>query len=425
MKVAVVCYYWPPAGGPGVQRWFEFVRRLPSYGIDPVVIVPKNPHYPITDSRLGKSLPEGVRIVYRPIWEPYGWASLLGKKKTTEISRGIVPSRSVSLIQKILLWIRGNLFIPDARIAWVKPTSKWLEAFLKKENIETLITTGPPHSLHLIGIHLKAKTGIRWIADFRDPWTNIGYHHKLRLSKYARNKHIRLEKSVLMEADEVIVTSFTTGKEFKNLTSKPVHVLTNGYGDAPDHKVTLDKEFSLSHIGTLLTDRNPEILWKVLGSMCREVQGFKEALKIKLAGTCSSEVLRSIASYGLTPQLMILGYVSHDQARELQSSSRLLLLLEINASYTRGIIPGKLFEYLQSRRPILAIGPDNWDAGKIIAETHAGHCLEYGNEQNLRRIIQDYYDAWKRNEDVYTDGDISAYSREEITRQLAGVIKRS
>ena len=261
-KVLIITYYFPPAGGPGVQRWLKFVKYLPEFGIQPIVYVPQNPTYPILDNALVLEIPKDTIIIRKRIWEPYQLASLFSKGKTAKISSGIIPNKNKqSFLEKVFLWIRGNLFIPDARVLWVKPSVSFLEKYIARNGIDTIITTGPPHSLHLIGLQLQAKIAIRWIADFRDPWTTIGYHKSLRLSASAAKKHKDMERQVLNSANMILVTSKTTKATFSALTSKQIEVITNGYDDEKISKPDLDAKFSLAHIGSFLSDRNPEILW--------------------------------------------------------------------------------------------------------------------------------------------------------------------
>ncbi len=193
-KVLIISYYWPPAGGPGVQRWLKFVKYLPEFEIHPVIYIPENPKYPITDSSLTKEIPENITIYKNKIFEPYFYAGFLSKKKTKQISSGVISDENPSLLEKFLLWIRGNMFIPDARKYWVRPSVRFLTGIIKKEEIDTIITTGPPHSLHLIGLELKKNLDVKWLADFRDPWTSIGYHSKLRLTKASQRKHRAIGK---------------------------------------------------------------------------------------------------------------------------------------------------------------------------------------------------------------------------------------
>ncbi len=229
-KLLIITYYWPPAGGPGVQRWLKFVKYLPDFNIQPIVYIPENPTYPIIDNGLQSEVSEKAIILKNKIKEPYGLASFFGKNKTKKISSGIIPNqKKQSFVEKTLLWVRGNIFIPDARFLWVKPSVKYLKKYIEDNQIDTIVTSGPPHSLHLIGLQLKKELNVKWFADFRDPWTTIGYHKALKLSSYADKKHKALEKEVLTTADTIIVTSKTTKTEFQAITSQPIEVITNGY----------------------------------------------------------------------------------------------------------------------------------------------------------------------------------------------------
>ncbi|AWX45961.1 hypothetical protein HME9304_02993 [Flagellimonas maritima] len=421
-KVLVIAYYWPPAGGPGVQRWLKFVKYLRDFDIEPIVYVPENPSYPITDTNLVKEVPDGIQVLKQPIHEPYAWASLLSKRKTKTISSGIIPEKKPSFIEKLLLWIRGNLFIPDARVFWVKPSIKYVLGVLEEQQIDTVITTGPPHSVHLIGLGLKKRQAeIMWIADFRDPWTSIGYHNKLRLSKSSQEKHKNLERTVLKSADKIIVTSATTKKEFEEITSKPIKVITNGF-DNELNEIELDSDFTISHIGSLLTGRNPMVLWKVLKSLVNENHSFQRKLKIQLAGVVGKEVMESIHMYGLRPYVECLGYLSHDNVLKVQQKSQVLLLLEIDSEETTGIIPGKLFEYLNAKRPILAIGPQGWEAGQIVEDSKAGAVFLQQNEDALKDVLLKWFSAFENGELKISSSKIEQYHRRELTKVLANYI---
>ncbi|NVN18103.1 glycosyltransferase [Muricauda sp. HICW] len=420
-KILVIAYYWPPAGGPGVQRWLKFVKYLPDFGIEPMVYVPENPSYPIVDEKLLKEVPASIKILKQPIKEPYGWASLLSKKKTKTISSGIIKEKDPSFIEKVLLWIRGNLFIPDARKLWVKPSISYLAKVIADEGIETIITTGPPHSLHLIGLGLKKKYNIQWIADFRDPWTSIGYHKKLRLTESSQAKHKALEKGVLVKADKIVVTSHTTKAEFEAITPKPIKVITNGF-DNDLRPVQLDANFTISHIGSLLTGRNPLGLWQALQELISENENFKHSLRIQLAGVVGEEVLQSVKDFGLTSYLEQLGYLSHDKVLETQQKSQLLLLLEIDSEETQGIIPGKLFEYLNAKRPILAIGPKGWEAGAMVERHQAGTMSLHSDIVTLKNVLLNAFHQYEKGTLVCNSEGVEQYHRKALTESLANFI---
>jgi glycosyltransferase involved in cell wall biosynthesis len=394
-KVLIITYYWPPAGGPGVQRWLKFVKYLPDFGIQPIVYIPENPTYPIIDEALVKEVSDTAIILKHKIFEPYQLASFLSKNKTKKISSGIIPNqKKQSFLDKVFLLIRGNLFIPDARVYWVKPSVSFLEKYISENNIGTIITSGPPHSLHLIGLKLKQKLDVKWFADFRDPWTTIGYHKALRLSNYAANKHKKLERKVLNIADTIIVTSNTTKKEFEAITKKPIAVITNGYDTENIAKQALDTKFTLAHIGSFLSERNPQLLWESLVELVQEIPNFKTHLEIKLIGAVSQEVLETINEFGLDSYLNNLGYVSHSEAIAHQRKSQVLLLIEINSEDTKSIIPGKLFEYMVSGRPIIAIGPNGSDFAEIISTTNTGVFFDYSEKMKLKSVLLNFYNQY-------------------------------
>ena len=422
-KVLIITYYWPPAGGPGVQRWLKFVKYLREYQIEPIVYIPENPEYPILDRSLNCEVPEKITILKNKIFEPYGLAKLFSKKHTSIISSGIIAdSKKQNLLQKLFLYIRGNFFIPDARKFWVKPSVEFISDYISKHNITTIITTGPPHSLHLIGLGLKQKHKIKWIADFRDPWTQIGYHEKLRLTNSSREKHLKLEKKVLSEANHIITTSFTTKAEFEKKTSRPITVITNGYDGLNQSEVPLDLHFTFSHIGSLLSGRDPKNLWQVLGELAAENSNFARDLKIKLVGAVSDEVVLSMKDFGLGIHLEISSYVPHKEALKIQQSAQVLLLVEINSEETKGIIPGKLFEYMAAKRPILAVGPTEWDVEKILKETSAGNCFNYHEQENLKVQILSYYELFKQGKLKCESKNIEKYSRRNLTGNLAQLL---
>ncbi|RMB57567.1 glycosyl transferase family 1 [Dokdonia sinensis] len=425
-KALIICYYWPPAGGPGVQRWLKFVKYLPEFGIEPVVFIPENPSYPLVDETLVNEVTQGITIIKHPITEPYGWASKLSRKQTKSISSGIIPKeRKQSFLQKAMLYIRGNFFVPDARILWVKPSVRFLRKYISDNSIETIITTGPPHSLHLIGLGLKKEfPEMQWITDFRDPWTTIGYHDKLKMTTNTKAKHKRLEQEVLQMADKVIVTSPSTAREFEAITQKPIHVITNGFDDEGIPEVPVDDTFTISHVGSLLSDRNPKSLWKAIAQLKEEYSAFAKALKIKLAGKVSQEVIDSIATQGLAENLEVLGYVSHKEALILQRQASILLLIEIDATITKGIIAGKLFEYLASRRPILAVGPAEGDVEAIIDQTGAGKYFTYNSKEEIKHFVLEKFKGFISSKDLSVKSvEINKYHRRELTSRLAEIIK--
>ncbi len=426
MKILIITYYWPPAGGPGVQRWLKFVKYLRDFGVDPIVYIPENPTYPIEDQTLWADVPEDITILKKSIFEPYRFAQVFSKKETSTISKGIISGKEKqSFVQKLLLFVRGNFFIPDARKYWVKPSIEYLTKYIKENRVDTIITTGPPHSVHLIGKGLKEQTGAKWFADFRDPWTTIGYHDKLKLTKQSIAKHKLLEREVLSGSDHIIVTSYTTKNEFEGITNKPISVITNGYDTEPIDEMTLDVKFTVSHIGSLLLGRDPKELWRAIFELTKENEAFSKAFQLQLVGAVSDDVLISIKEAGLSNFLSLNGYVSHSEAVRVQRCSQVLLLIEIDSKETKCIIPGKLFEYMASKRPIIAVGPKGADVSKIISETNSGSFFEYSDCEKMKAQLLKLFIDFQKGKLQSQVVNLEKYSRRSLTKKLADLLKKS
>jgi len=422
-RALIVTYYWPPAGGPGVQRWLKFVKYFKEFGVEPIVYIPENPNYPLVDENFSAEIPSNVEVIKHPIKEPYRFAKFFSKKKTKQMSSGIIPKKDSSAIEKLMLYVRGNFFIPDARVGWVKPSVKYLSDYLENNDVDVVITTGPPHSLHLIGKQLKKELNVKWIADFRDPWTTIHYHKSLRLNKTSEKKHKALEAAVLNTADVVTVTSPTTKKEFEEITNKPIEVITNGFDITEEVNYNRDLKFSISHIGSLLSERNPKNLWYILAEICKKNTSFKKDLELKFAGAVSDEVKESLSEFNLDENSKFLGYVSHFEALKLQNESQVLLLVEINSAETRAIIPGKLFEYLAAKRPIIALGPYKSDIEAIVDETKSGRFFDYSEDKELKNEILRLYKQYKTGDLQVASEGVDRFSRKQLTKQMSALIK--
>lgn len=422
-KVLIITYYWPPAGGPGVLRWLKFSRYLPEFGIEPIIYTPKNPTYPIVDHSLEQEIPENIKIIKKKIREPYVWASLFSKKETGQISSGNITSKqNQSFLQKLLLYIRGNFFIPDARILWRNPSVKFLKKFLAENKIDTIITTGPPHSLHLIGLRLKNQMKLKWIADFRDPWTDMWYFDQLRLGKAAKRKHYKREKQVLRQADLVITTSKQVAYSFKKYTIQPIKNITNGFDSpAPFQHLEKDKAFSIAHIGSFFSAERFSALWQSLAELIEEKPEFGKHLKLKFAGKVNPELKQVLKKYQLLEYSEILGYLPHPEVLKIQQQAQVLLLQYANEK-NPGIIPGKLFEYLNSGRPILAIGPQTWEAKDIIEETQTGKFFNLNDKEKLKMHLFELFKAYQKNELFVDAKNVEQFHRKNLTARLSELI---
>ena len=425
-RVLIITYYWPPAGGAGVQRPLKFSKYLPEFGWEPVVFTAEDPHYPMEDASLLAQVPEDLQIVRCPIWEPYDlYRKLLGYKKDEKVQAGFIEEREQNnKLVGIAKWVRGNLFIPDARKYWIKPATKKLLAFLKEHPVDAIFSTGPPHSVHLIAEAVKKKTGIPWVADFRDPWTNIDFYDQLKLSKWADKQHHEQEHRVLTVADEVATVSWQWAKELGAISGKPVHVITNGYdhADFEFDQSTLDSKFTISHVGTATKDRNPHALWRVLIKLSNELPGFKRDLLIRFIGKTDYSLFRSIEAAGLGEQLERIDHLPYTEAIRCAAKSQLLLLLVNDALNSVGRIPLKVFEYLPCRRPVLGIGLAEGDAARIIHDMSAGKVFNFEDETGIEQFLRSAYADYCDKNLHLPDRDFMGYSRQRLSGALADLL---
>lgn len=419
-KVLIITYYWPPSGGAGVQRWLKFAKYLPEFGYQPIIYTPENPEFPAIDESLVDDIPNGIEILKQPIWEPYNWYRQFLGQKDKKIGAGFVSEKKEpGFLHKISVWVRGNFFIPDARKFWIKPSVQFLTQYLKENPVDVVISTGPPHSMHLIALELKRNLNVNWIADFRDPWTNIDFYQELMLSSWADKKHRQLENEVLTTADKVLTVGYTMTKEMKSLGASNVETITNGFDedDFPDNQVELDKEFSISHIGTFSPSRNCPKLWQAIAELKSENGDFAKLFKLRTVGVVDHSVASSIEENGLTENWERIDYVSHSEVLNYQRSSKVLLVSINNTPNATGILPGKFFEYLASGRPILAIGPKESDIGTVLSKTTAGIIVERNDLATMKQVILAFFEesqAIQRNE-----VEMAKFSRRGLTEQLS------
>ncbi len=425
-KILIITYYWIPSGGAGVQRWVKFTKYFRHFGYEPVIYTPENPEYPSIDYSFSKDIPKDIQILKTPIWEPYNIYRKLTGKKGEKINAGFISeNKKQSLRDKISIWIRGNFLIPDPRIFWIKPSVKFLTEYIKNNNIEAVISTGPPHSMHIIGLGLKKNIPtLKWIADFRDPWTNIDFYQDLNLTWLADKIHQQKERQVIKSANAVVVVSEGMQNDFQLLHPKLLKVIPNGFDtdDTGTKTIELDNKFSISHIGTLNAARNPKVIWKALSELVHENNDLKTDLEIQLIGKTDFSVLEEINACGLKDNLKKSEYLPHHEAIQRQQSSQLLLLLINNSANAKGILTGKFFEYLAARRPIIGIGPTDGDAAKIMNQIKAGIMVNFDDVKAAKDAIIAFYKKYKKNQLQIQSGSIDRYSRKSLTGEFAELI---
>ena len=497
-RVLVITYYWPPTGGSGVQRWVKFAKYLPDLGWEPVIYTPENPEMTAVDRTLEKEISPNLEVIKRPILEPYNlYRKLMGKGAETDLKKlaagaaihgsekeaagsrdEVTPisSGKKSWKQRLSLWVRANVFVPDPRVTWVGPSVRFLKKYLKEHPVDAIVTTGPPQSMHLIGQKLHEALGVPWVPDFRDPWTRMYYLKHLPLTKSSWNKLLKMEQGVLDGCTTVLTCTPMVQDDYAARTKTPVEMITNGF-DAEDFEILAEaisrklgsrharndngaglemttetgqncsddrsrtklfddvlarkvlvregrNNFVVTHTGLLAADGNPEKLWKALANIADTDPEFKEKLQINLIGRVDKEVLKSIDKNGLTPNTLLPGYLDHAATNEAQRSADVLVLPLRNDPDYAIILPGKLFEYLASRRPILGIGQPEGAMAQVLNETKSGITAAFDDIDTMQEFLEDAWKQHKAGGIPPTGGDIDKYSRQSTAKQLAGLLDK-
>jgi glycosyltransferase involved in cell wall biosynthesis len=414
-KVLIVTYYWPPSGGAGVQRWLKFSKYLPEFGWEPIILTvdPEYAAYPVTDFSLNDDLPLSLRVYPTPAINYFG---IYRKNKSKIPTAGFANSIDNTLKGKIFRFIRGNFFLPDPRKGWNKYAFKKACELIEKEGIINIITTSPPHSTQLIGLKIKKKyPAVNWIADLRDPWTDIYYYKQFYPTLISRRIDQRFEKSVLKKADKII----TVGVSLKNLFSSKIkgveyktEVITNGYDEDDFTGITpiIPAIFTTTYVGTL-SDIYP------IDGFLNAVQIFKDKgneIILRFIGTVSQNQKDLIQSKSGDSILEFIPYVDHTAAIQYMLNTSVLLLIIPDHQSNKSIITGKIFEYNASGKPIICLGPLDGDAAGIIGNTEYGKTFSYMDSKG----ISEYLIQLISRKSITPKNSNAFYSRRELTKKI-------
>lgn len=431
-KVLVITYYWPPSGGAGVQRSLKFVKYLSHMGYDPVVLTVREDKasYPLHDPSLLLEVPTSVNVVRTNSFEPLNILSTIIGKKNVPYG-GFANANKESKKQKLLRWVRGNFFIPDARVGWISYAFNEAKRIIADEKIECVYISSPPHSSQLIGLKLKEVfPALRWVADLRDPWTDIYYYKDLLHGKRAKLKDEQFEKQVLETADAIVVVSEPIKNSFleKSVLVLPskIHVLPNGF-DESDFQSGISvsrEEYNITYVGTMADSYKPEMFFNVFK---RLVEQYTELnIRFNFIGNAPWTLKKMVDDMGLEANCSWGGHIGHDEAvKEMQRANALLLIIP-DTEGAKGILTGKLFEYLGAKRMIVGIGPADGDAADIIRECAAGEMFERNQEEKLFSWMKEKIEMWKSGDEFKAGNNfIKNYTREALTKRLALILSDS
>lgn len=426
-KVLIISYYWPPCGGIGVLRCLKISKYLRNFGWEPIIYTAKNAHYPNIDHSNEKDIAEGLTVLKQPIWEPYHlYKFFTGQKKDANVNNVFyVKEDGESPIHKLSVWIRSNFFIPDARARWIKPSVKYLKEYLEENPVDAIFSNGPPHSNTRIATLIKKELGIPWLADFQDPWSQVDYFKLLKLTSWGMKKHLKMEQEAFQYADKTTIVSPTWKGDLEDLGAHNVSVIPWGFD--PDDYANLEDQvdslMTLTHLGIMGYDRNPEVLLKVIAELGKELPDFSKLFRLKLVGQVDHSIKSLIEQLEVESMVDFVGSVDRGTALKMTKSSNILLLLLNQQDNAKGRIPGKLFEYLAVKRPILALGPANSDVAHIISESQGGKSLEYDDFEGLKKHLSCLFEAYNSNklaEPINTQ--IEQYSIIKLTERIASFL---
>ncbi len=421
-KVLIITYYWPPSGGSGVQRWMYFAKYLNEFGVLPTVITvdEKYASYPSKDFSFNDQVVD-IRVYKTKTLEPLRFYSFLKSGKTEKVvPQGNVGGEKKGLLDKAATYIRANFFIPDARVGWNRYAYKQAKELIAKEHFDLIITTGPPHSTHLVGLKLKQELNIKWMADFRDPWTEVYYNNIFKRTKKNEEKDKSLEYMVIKNADHIL----TIGPSMKELIESKisnkknkVSYIYNGFDEKLFESINKIKypEFTIAHIGLWSKNQAHKEIISALSNILNENQSL--IIRFVLVGTIDNEIIELLSHI---PRLIIdyKGKVTHKKAIQEMMNADLLLNCLAIIEHSKIIISGKLMEYLATSNPIIIIGNKNGDAAHLIKEINNAYVVEPNNMEELTKLIL----SIKNDSPNKTDFNPTIYSRKNTSNELSKLI---
>ncbi len=426
-KVLIVTYYWPPAGGPGVQRVLKFVKFLPKLGWEPIVLTVRNGEYPAIDETLAKNIPEGCKVFKSEIWEPASaYKKFMGMKSGEKIPTAVLADETPSLKKKIASIVRLNLFVPDAKIGWINNAVKTGKEIIRTEKPDLIFSSSPPPTVHLIARRLAKYSKLKWIADFRDPWTDIHYYENQPRLSVVKAFDRMLEKKVLTEADRIsCISKLDIDLDFGKKTNPGKCCnIPNGYDEEDFSELKLDEKndnrFEMLHLGAVNKERVPHKLLRALKTLNEEGVILEKLFQLKFVGKTEEVLKQEVEQLGINDLVKFVSYVPHSEALKHIESASVMLLLVTQSDKNKRILPGKTFEYIRTGREILALGPTDGEVARIINSTKTGKMIDYSDETDLYEFVKTRFLKWKNGDYSFERNveTILEYSRENLTKKL-------
>jgi len=427
-KVLIITYYWPPAGGPGVQRVLKFAKYLPEFGWQPSILTVKNGEYPAIDISLQKEIPVNCKVYNTFSLEPnFVYKKFTGMGSDEKIPTAVLAAENTNWKKRLANWIRLNLFIPDAKIGWISFAVRKGKKIIKAERPDIIFSSSPPPTVHLIARKLSKWSGIKWVADFRDPWTDIYHYDRVNYSRFADLLNKIKERNVLKNLDGLTIVSTGLVRLLDQKVNKPLisKIIPNGYDQDDFAYISQSKKsnkFTIAYAGKITDQQNPINFWKAIRKIVCENQNFRETLEILLIGKIAPSIIEHIRENSLNEYLVTPGYLEHTDVLKRLNAAEIMLLLIPDTDKNEGILTGKLFEYLALKKFILGFGPIKGNAAKILKRTKCGEMLAYSNFEGITNLLEARFIAWEKGEyfsKSINKNEILKYDRKQLTSELA------
>ncbi len=439
----MITYYFPPAGGPGVQRMLKFAKYLPDFGWTPAVLtVREDASYPVRDPSLARDIPPGTRVLRTGITEFYRiYRKAAGTAAPLD---GNPRSEREGAIARILRLARAGLFVPDGRVGWIPHALGPGTRFAREVGTRAILSSGPPFTTNLIGGLIAQRTRLPWVQDLRDPWTRAPFYPDR--PPLIRALDERLERWTLRHADRTVSVNRNMLEDFRArypevaradaagtaaagavAAGERLVTIPNGFDPADFEGVprVTPAKLTLVHTGTIHSARDPAALRAALADLAREEDGFVDGFEIVFAGRPDVTVEAAFRSPPFDRIARFLGYLEHAASLRLLRAADLCLLLIGDEPQARGMLTGKLFEYLGSGTPILAIAPTDGEAAEAIARCRSGWTHAPDDAAGLRERVRDLWHRYRRGERHFTEPNpagVARFSRRNLAGEMAGIL---
>jgi len=422
-KVLFITYYWPPAGGATVNRTFKFSQYLPEFGWEPVILTTQDGDFPFIDESLLKEVNPETKVYRSAGFSLHKiFKKVSPKSEKNFIPYGFTDQSKNSFMDNLSRWVKYN-FIPDTRFPWYFGTARKAIRIIKEEKIDLIFSSSPPQTNHMIARKASRSTGIPWVADFRDPWTDVFWlAENSKRMKWIHRWDKRIERKTINRMNAVITVGPSLVRILQRKTNNPIHLITNGYDERyfTGEAYHRTDKFRIIYAGSISREQHPECFFNSLTEAMKNPE-FRKDMDMLWLGNFPTYIHELIEGLDYKEQIHFSPYTHYSESIQMIRNSEMLLLIVPRTTDNECIITSKIFEYIGSGRPVLTYGPVKGDAAFILNETGAGKTFDYSDSSAGKDYILECWQRWKSGTDLLKSADNERFGRRSLTRQLAGI----